>query len=176
MVSQSSLKPHYYSRNTLLGVTFIRHSRSKLAKISLETEINKNSQWLSTFEKRTMFLLATMLIFSLFSESISGWPWEQCSPCSLNFWLSVLSLLYLRTVSLFMLKKELSSFCLLPSPFTESCFLKILRILSKIFLSYFLQLLFYSLNGDLKLCFKKMWYIKLYPKLEVSLRPRSYFH
>lgn len=48
--------------------------------------------------------------------------------------LSVLSLLYLRTVSQFVLKKELSSFCLSPPPFTEPCFLRILRILSKIFL------------------------------------------
>lgn len=69
IVLPSNLNPHYYSNNTLLSNTFRSHAISILVRLSLVIEINKNSQWWSTVEEKAMFLLATVLTISLFSDS-----------------------------------------------------------------------------------------------------------
>ena len=77
IVPPSNLNPHYYSNNTLLGNTCRSHARSILVRLSLVIEINKNSQWWSTAEKKAVFLLATMLTISLFCDSHSHPPLQS---------------------------------------------------------------------------------------------------
>lgn len=86
----------------------------------------------------------------------------------------------LKTISLLVLKKEPSSFYhreppLFPSPFTEYCFLRILKMFSKYFWNIFFNSYFSLQKVTWGSIFFKRCNIKLFPKLAVSLRPKVMF-